>query len=80
MVRTLSAITAAAFLAVIAAPAFADCAADIATVEPAVTKMKDGENKTKAEVDIKQAKKYAAAKNEKECTVYVNAAKKRSSM
>jgi hypothetical protein len=80
MVRTLSAITVAAFLAVTAAPAFADCTADIAALEPAVTKMKDGDNKTKAQIDIKQAKKYAAAKNEKECTVYVNAAKKRSSM
>ena len=80
MLRTVAALSAALFLTAMAAPAFADCSADIASVEPAVTKMKDGESKTKAEVDIKLAKKYAAAKNEKECTIYVNAAKKRSSM
>ena len=80
MLRTVAALTAALFLTAMAAPAFADCASDITSVEPAVQKLKDGDNKTKAEIDIKQAKKYAAAKNEKECTVYVNAAKKRSSM
>jgi len=66
MLRTVAAVTAALFLAVSAAPAFADCGADIPTVEAAVAKLKAGTDKTKAEGDIKLAKKYAGLKNEGE--------------
>jgi len=80
MLRTVAAVTTALFLAVSAAPAFADCAADIPSVEAAVAKLKAGAGKQKAEGDIKLAKKYAALKNEKKCTTYLNYAKKHTAM
>lgn len=80
MLRTVAAVTAALFLAVSAAPAFADCAADTPAVEAAVAKLKAGTDKTKAEGDIKLAKKYAGLKNEKKCVAYLNYAKKHVKM
>jgi hypothetical protein len=80
MLRTVAAVTAALFLAVSAAPAFADCAADIPAVEAAVAKLKAGTDKTKAEGDIKLAHKYAGLKNEGKCTTYLNYAKKHVKM
>ena len=80
MLRTVAAVTAALFLAISAAPAFADCAADIPAVEAAVAKLKAGADKTKAEGDIKLAKKYAGLNNEKKCTTYLNYAKKHTAM
>jgi hypothetical protein len=80
MLRTVAAVTAALFLAVSAAPAFADCAADIPTVEAAVAKLKAGTDKTKAEGDVKLAHKYAGLKNEGKCTAYLNYAKKHVKM
>jgi hypothetical protein len=80
MMRTVAALTTALFLAVTAAPAFADCAADIPNVEAAVAKLKAGANKQKADADVGLAKKYAGQKNEKKCMIYLNAAKKRAGM
>jgi hypothetical protein len=80
MLRTVAAVTAALFLAVSAAPAFADCSADIPNVEAAVAKLKAGADKTKAEGDIKLAKKYAGLKNEDKCVSYLNYAKKHVKM
>jgi hypothetical protein len=80
MLRTVAAVTAALFLAVSAAPAFADCAADIPTVEAAVGNLKAGTDKTKAEGDIKLAHKYAGQKNEGKCTTYLDYAKKHVKM
>jgi len=80
MLRMVAAVTAALFLAVAAAPAFADCAADIPGVEAAVGKLSAGTDKTKAEGDIKLAKKYAGLKNEGKCTTYLNYAKKHVKM
>lgn len=80
MLRTVAAVTTALFLAVSAAPAFADCAADIPAVEAAVAKLKAGTDKTKAEGDIRLAHKYAGQKNEKKCVSYLNYAKKHTAM
>jgi hypothetical protein len=80
MLRTVAAVTAALFPAISAAPAFADCAADIPGVEAAVGKLKAGTDKTKAEGDIKLAHKYAGLKNEGKCTSYLNYAKKHVKM
>jgi len=80
MLRTVAAVTAALFLTVSAAPAFADCSADIPNVEAAVGKLKAGAAKTKAEGDIKLAKKYADEKNENKCVAYLNYAKKHVKM
>ncbi len=79
MLRTVAAATTALFLAVSAAPAFADCAADIPRAEAAVVKLKAGADKQK-EGDIKLAKKYAGQKNEKKCVSYLNYAKKHTVM
>jgi len=80
MLRTVAAVTTALFLAVSAAPAFADCSGDIPPVEAAVAKLKAGTDKTKAEGDIKLAKKYAGMKNENKCVAYLNYAKKHVKM
>jgi len=46
----------------------------------AVAKLKAGTDKTKAEGDIKLAKKYAGMKNENKCAAYLNYAKKHVKM
>lgn len=80
MLRTVAAATAAIFLTITAAPAFADCSADVPAVEAAVMKLKAGTSKTKAEGDIKLAKKYAGMKNEAKCMKYLEYAKKHVKM
>jgi hypothetical protein len=66
----------AAFMGVLAAPAMADCSAEIAKVEPAIMKVYDATKKAQAEKDITAAKDAATKKNEKQCMEYLTAAKK----
>jgi hypothetical protein len=70
-----SAVT-AAFMGVLAAPAMADCSADIAKVEPVIMKVSDATKKANAEKDITKAKDAATKKNEKQCMEFLTAAKK----
>jgi hypothetical protein len=66
----------AAFMSVLAAPAMADCSADIAKVEPVIMKVSNATKKANAEKDITKAKDAATKKNEKQCMEYLTAAKK----
>jgi hypothetical protein len=76
MSKLIASIVTAAFMGVFAAPAIADCNADIAKVEPAIMKVSDATKKAKAEKDITEAKDAAKKKNEKQCVEYLAAAKK----
>jgi hypothetical protein len=76
MHKLVASAVAAAFMGAFAAPAMADCSADIAKVEPAIMKVTDATKKATAEKDITAAKDAAKKKNEKQCMQYVTAAKK----
>ena len=70
-----SAVT-AAFMGVLAAPAIADCSADIAKAEPTIMKVTNATKKANAEKEITKARDAAAKKNEKQCMQFLTAAKK----
>jgi hypothetical protein len=76
MYKLVASAVAAAFMGVLAAPAMADCSADIAKVEPAIMKVSDATKKANAEKDITKAKDAATKKNEKQCMEFLTAAKK----
>jgi hypothetical protein len=76
MGRLGASVVAAAFMCVLAAPAMADCTADVAKVEPAIMKVSDATKKAQAEKQITEAKDAAKKKDEKGCTDYLAAAKK----
>lgn len=76
MGKMAASVAAAVFMWVLAAPAIADCTADIAKAEPAIMKVSDATKKAAAEKQITAAKDAAKKKNEKECMDYLTAAKK----
>jgi hypothetical protein len=76
MAKLVASVAAAAFMCALAAPAMADCTADIAKVEPAIMKVSDAAKKSAAEKQLTQAKDAAKKKDEKGCTNYLTAAKK----
>jgi hypothetical protein len=76
MHKLIASAMAAAFMGALAAPAMADCSADIAKVEPVIMKVSDATKKAKAEKDITAAKDAAKKKNEKQCVAYLTDAKK----
>ena len=76
MGKMAASVAAAVFMWVLAAPAIADCTADIAKAEPAIKKVSDATKKAAAEKQITAAKDAAKKKNEKECMDYLTAAKK----
>ena len=76
MRRVLAVLVVAAFLGATGGHALADCAADIATVEPQIKNVADAAKKTTAESELKEAKILAQNKSEKECLIYLDAAKK----
>ena len=59
----------------IAAPAFADCQADIKAAEEATAKATDAKQKAEAQRHIDMAKAELSKANEKACTEHVSAAK-----
>ena len=76
MGKMVASVIAGVFMWVLAAPAMADCNADIAKVEPAILKVTNTTKKTAAEKQITEAKDAAKQKKEKECMEYLTAAKK----
>ena len=76
MRKILAVVVAVAFVGATAGPALADCATDIAKVEPQIMKITDAAKKTKAEKELTEAKDSAKKKNEKECLEYLSSAKK----
>jgi hypothetical protein len=76
MGKMVAAVVAAVFMGALAAPALADCTADIAKAEPVIMKLSDATKKAAAEKQVTEAKDAAKKKNEKECMDYLTAAKK----
>jgi hypothetical protein len=76
MGKMVAAVVAAVFMGILAAPAIADCTADIAKAEPVIMKVSDATKKAAAEKQVTEAKDAAKKKNEKECMDYLTAAKK----
>jgi hypothetical protein len=76
MGKMVASVVAAVFMWVLAAPAIADCTADIGKAEPTIMKVSDATKKAAAEKQITEAKDAAKKKNEKECMEYLTAAKK----
>ena len=74
--KMVTSVVAVVFVWGLAAPAIADCTADIAKAEPAIMKVSDASKKKAAEKQITEAKDAAKKKNEKECMDYLTAAKK----
>lgn len=74
--KMVASVMAAGFLWVLAAPAMADCTADIAKAEPAIMKVSDATKKKAAEKQITEAKDAAKKYNEKACMDDLAAAKK----
>jgi hypothetical protein len=62
-------------LGMAAAPAFADCQADIKAAEEAATRATDAAQKSSAESHIRMARDELAKANEKACAEHVAAAK-----
>jgi len=74
--KMVASVVAAVFMLAFAAPAIADCTADIAKAEPAIMKVSDATKKAAAEKQITAAKNAAKKKDEKGCMGYLAAAKK----
>ena len=56
---------------IVAAPAFADCQADLKAAEDATAKVTDATQKAEAEKHLSTAKTELAASNEKACSEHV---------
>jgi len=76
MRRVVGLFVAAAFLGTTGGHALADCAAGIAKVEPQIMNAANASKKTTAESELKEARILAQNKSEKECLIYLDAAKK----
>ncbi len=76
MRRIVGLLVAAAFLGATGGYALADCAAGIAKVEPQIMNVANASKKTTAESELKEARILAQNKSEKECLIYLDAAKK----
>jgi hypothetical protein len=75
--RTLIAASmAVVFTAVLAAPAMADCSADMAKAEPQIMKVSDATKKAQAVKELGEAKDAMKKKNEKQCMDFLSSAKK----
>jgi hypothetical protein len=66
--KFIAASIAAAFFGVLATSAMADCAADIAKIEPDLTKVVDATKKAAVEKQLNKAKHAVTQKNEKKCS------------
>jgi hypothetical protein len=74
--KFIAASIAAAFFGVLATSAMADCAADIAKIEPDLTKVVDATKKAAVEKQLNKAKHAVTQKNEKKCSKHLASAKK----